>query len=161
MKYAIYGAGSLGTVLGAYITKSGTQIELVNRNRAHVAALREHGAHITGTVEFTTPVKALFPDEMEGPYDVIFLMTKQLHNDEVVRFLKPMLSENGVIATLQNGVPEPGVASIVGKERTVGVVVEWGAALTSPGVSELTSDPAALSFHMGGMEGVPEEKLEI
>jgi 2-dehydropantoate 2-reductase len=40
-KYAIYGAGSLGTVLGAYITKNGGEIELVNRNRAHVAALKE------------------------------------------------------------------------------------------------------------------------
>lgn len=50
MKYAIYGAGSLGTVLGAYITKSGTDIELVNRNKAHVEALRKNGTHVTGTV---------------------------------------------------------------------------------------------------------------
>ena len=35
-RYAIYGAGSLGTVLGAYITKNGGQIDLINRNRAHV-----------------------------------------------------------------------------------------------------------------------------
>ena len=33
MKTAIYGAGSLGTVLGAYLTKNGVDIELVNRNR--------------------------------------------------------------------------------------------------------------------------------
>ena len=36
MKYAIYGAGSLGTVLGAYMTKKGIPVELVNRNKAHV-----------------------------------------------------------------------------------------------------------------------------
>ena len=160
MKCAIYGAGSLGTVLGAYVTKGGVDIELVNRNKAHVAALRENGAHITGTVDFTVPVKALFPDEMEGPYGVIFLMTKQLHNDEVVRTLAPMLSEDGVIATLQNGIPEPGIAAVVGEDRTVGVVVEWGAELTAPGVSKLTSDPAALSFHMGGMKGISGEKLD-
>ena len=46
MKCAIYGAGSLGTVLGAYMTKGGIPVELVNRNRAHVDALREKGAHI-------------------------------------------------------------------------------------------------------------------
>ena len=83
-KYAIYGAGSLGTILGAYITKSGIDIELINRNEAHIAALRESGAKIRGTVELTIPVKALFPSEMEGKYDVIFLMTKQLQNREVV-----------------------------------------------------------------------------
>ena len=50
MKCAIYGAGSLGTVLGAYLTEGGIDVDLVNRNRAHVAALREHGAVITGVV---------------------------------------------------------------------------------------------------------------
>ena len=39
MRYAIYGAGSLGTVLGAYITQNGGTIDLINRNRAHVEAL--------------------------------------------------------------------------------------------------------------------------
>ena len=47
MRCAIYGAGSLGTVLGAYMTKNGVPVELVNRNKAHVAALNEKGAHIT------------------------------------------------------------------------------------------------------------------
>lgn len=43
-------------------------------------ALREKGARITGTVEFTTLVHAVYPTEMQGPYDIIFLMTKRLHN---------------------------------------------------------------------------------
>ena len=43
MKACIYGAGSLGTVLGAYITKNGGEIDLINRNKAHVAALNEKG----------------------------------------------------------------------------------------------------------------------
>ena len=92
-RYAIYGAGSLGTVLGAYMTKNGVDVELVNRNKAHVAALNEKGAHITGTVEMTVPVKAITPDEMSGVYSVIFLMTKQLLNPEVVAFLKPFLAK--------------------------------------------------------------------
>ena len=75
---AIYGAGSLGTVLGAYITKNGGKIDLINRNKAHVAALNEKGAIITGTVDMTVPVTAFTPDEMSKKYDVIFLLTKQL-----------------------------------------------------------------------------------
>lgn len=161
MKYAIYGAGSLGTVLGAYMTKKGAEIELVNRNKAHIEALREHGARITGTVSMTVPVKAVLPGEMEGPYDVIFLMTKQLENAAVCAFLEPLLAPDGVIVTLQNGIPEPGVAAAVGEARTVGCVVEWGATLVSPGVCELTSSPDSLSFHMGGMPGVPKEKLAL
>lgn len=158
---AIYGAGSLGTVMGAYLSKNGVNVELINRNKAHTAALKEKGARITGTVNMTVPVKALYPDEMNGKYDVIFLMTKQLLNKEVVTFLKPFLSENGVVVTMQNGIPEPSVAEIVGTEHTIGCVVEWGATLSAPGESTLTSDPESLSFHMGKMEGISDEQLNL
>ena len=77
---AIYGAGSLGTVLGAYITKNGGKIDLINRNKAHVEALNKNGARIIGTVDMTVPVKALTPDQMTEKYDIIFLMTKQREN---------------------------------------------------------------------------------
>ncbi len=158
-KYAIYGAGSLGTVLGAYITKNGGEVDLINRNKQHVAILNEKGARITGTTEMTVPVKAITPDEMEGKYDVIVLLTKQLFNKEVVTFLKDYLSEKGVIVTLQNGIPEPGIAEIIGEDHTMGCAVEWGAALIEPGVCELTSEPDSLSFHMGKMKGITDEQF--
>jgi len=160
MKSAIYGAGSLGTVLGAYLTKNGVDIELVNRNKVHVQALNEKGAHITGTVEMTVPVKAISPDEMTDGYDCIFLMTKQLFNKDVVTFLKPKLTEKGVIVTFQNGIPEPGIAEIVGNDHTIGCVVEWGATLSAPGECVLTSEPDSLSFHMGKMDGISDEQLQ-
>ena len=159
IRTAIYGAGSLGTVLGAYMTKNGADIVLVNRNRAHVEALREKGATIKGTVNMNVPVKAIYPDEMEGKYDVILLMTKQLYNAEVVTFLKDYLTEDGVIVTLQNGIPEPLIAEIVGADHTMGCTVEWGATLSAPGECTLTSDPDSLSFHMGKMDGITDEQF--
>ena len=159
MRIAIYGAGSLGTVMGAYLTKSGVPVDLINHNKAHVEALKTSGAHVSGTVDFTVPVSALLPEEITGKYDIIFLMTKQLHNREVVTTLKEFLAEDGVIVTLQNGIPENGIAEIVGPEHTVSVVVEWGATLAGPGESVLTSEPDSLSFHMGGMPGIGEEQL--
>lgn len=149
MRTAIYGAGSLGTILGAYITKAGEAIDLVNRNKAHVEALRTNGAHVTGTVDFTQKVNAIFPEEMSGLYDIIFLMTKQQQNRQVVSMLKEHLADDGVIVTLQNGLPEPEIAEIVGEQRVIGCTVAWGATLLGPGVSELTSEPDSLSFSMG------------
>lgn len=158
-RYAIYGAGSLGTVLGAYITQNGGKIDLINRNKAHVEALNKNGARIIGTVDVTVPVTAITPDEMSGEYDIILLMTKQLLNKEVVTFLKNYLAKDGVIVTLQNGLPEPEIADIIGPERTVGCVVEWGATLSAPGVCTLTSDPEGLSFHMGKMQGITDARF--
>ena len=161
LRYAIYGAGSLGTILGAFITQKGVPIDLINRNQAHVDALNEKGARITGTVDMTVPVRAITPDMMEGRYDVILLMTKQLQNQEVVTHLRDYLSEGGVIVTLQNGLPEPGIAEIVGPEHTMGCVVEWGATLTAPGVCSLTSEPDSLSFHMGRLKGISEAQFNM
>jgi 2-dehydropantoate 2-reductase len=151
MRVAIYGAGSLGTILGAYISKAGAEIELINRNKAHVEALQKNGAQIVGTVTFTQPVVAYTPAEMNGVYDIIFLMTKQQYNTEVVSMLKDYLAEDGVLVTFQNGLPELGIAEILGEERVLGCTVAWGATLQSPGVCELTSEPDALSYSLGSI----------
>ena len=158
-RYAIYGAGSLGTVLGAFITQNGGQVDLINRNKAHVETLNTKGAKIIGTVDMNVPVKAITPDMMEGKYDVIVLLTKQLFNKEVVTMLKDFLTDDGVVVTLQNGIPEPGIAEIIGTEHTMGCAVEWGAALIEPGVCELTSDKDSLSFHMGKMDGITDAQF--
>ena len=63
MRAAIYGAGSLGTILGAYISKAGVAIDLINRNKAHIEALQTRGAQVVGTVQMTQPVTAYTPDE--------------------------------------------------------------------------------------------------
>ncbi len=75
MRAAIYGAGSMGTILGAYIPRMGGQIDLINHNKAHIEALKDDGARIVGTVDFTQPVTALLPEEMTGKYDIIILLT--------------------------------------------------------------------------------------
>ena len=159
MRAAIYGAGSLGTILGAYITKNGGEVELINRNKAHVEALRKNGATVTGTVNFTQKVTAYTPEEMSGRYDIIFLMTKQQHNGEVVAFLKDYLAEDGVIVTLQNGIPELLIGEIVGEERVLGCTVAWGATMKEPGVCELTSAPDSLTFSLGSLQAQPNKHL--
>ena len=149
MKCAIYGAGAMGTVLGAYIAKAGRQVDLINRNEKHIAALKERGAHIVGTVDFVQKVNALLPSEMSGKYDVILLMTKQRENAQIVSFLKEYLAEDGALCTCQNGLPEPKVADIIGADRVLGCAIAWGATFRGEGVSELTSEPSALTFSLG------------
>lgn len=160
MRAAIYGAGSLGTILGAFITKNGGQIDLINRNREHTMALKEKGATVTGTLNFTQKVSTLFPEEMTGKYDIIFLMTKQLENSKVVRFLDDFLEPDGVIVTLQNGLPELGISEIVGEDRVMGCTVAWGATRIGPGICELTSAPDSLTFSLGSLSKTPNRHTD-
>ena len=151
MKLAIYGAGSLGTILGAYISRAGVPVDLINRNKAHVEALQSKGARVVGTVQFTQQVTACTPAEMSGRYDIIFLMTKQQNNAETVQMLKDYLADDGVLVTFQNGLPEMQIAKVLGEERVLGCTVAWGATMQGPGICELTSSPDALSFSLGAV----------
>lgn len=151
MRAAIYGAGSLGTILGAFITKNGGEIDLINRNKAHIEALQKNGAKVVGTLNFTQKVVAFTPDQMNGSYDIIILLTKQQYNEQIVSFLKDYLAPDGVIVTLQNGLPEYKIANIVGPDRVLGCTVAWGATMLEPGVCELTSEPDSLSFSLGAI----------
>ena len=160
MKYAIYDAGSMGVVLGAFIAYSGINIDLINRNEHTVNAMLSRGISVTGKANFTVKVNAILPNEMDSDYDVIFLMTKHQYSDVVVKELKDFLSKDGVIVSLQNGFPEPAIADIIGPEHTMGCIADWHATLTSPCESNLLTERESVSFKIGRMEGVPDEKVE-
>lgn len=149
----------MGTILGAYITKNGGRIDLVNHNFAHVRALNEKGAHVVGSVDFVQPVKAITPYEMAGTYNIIILLTKQMENEQIVRFLMPYLTPDGVIVTLQNGIPELLISHIVGADHVLGCTVAWGATMLAPGVSELTSAPDSLTFQLGSLSPFPNRHV--
>lgn len=155
-RIAVYGAGAMGTVLGALLTKGGLHnVELITRNQAHIHGLKTQGATIVceaDETELTIPVKAVLPSEMQGKYDVIFLMTKQRHNAEILTDLLPFMHENTVVCTTQNGLPEQSVAQIIGTERTYGAATSFGATFIGGGKVALTSKMDAMSMEVGGYQ---------
>lgn len=162
MRAAIIGAGSLGTIIGALMTKGGKPVDLIDTNREHVAALNATGARITGEMNLLVPVHALTPDEMEGQYDLVFLLSKQTANQAVLSNLLPFLHGESIVCTLQNGIPEPSVAAVVGQGRTIGGAVGFGATWIGPGVSKLTTTAEVVSkfaFEIGEMDGTIRPRL--
>lgn len=158
-KVLIYGAGSLGTALGAYLARDGRDVCLCSRNEEHVQALRERGAVVEGAGSLCQPVQAVTPEELAGRFDLIVLLTKQLENAQTAVFLKEHLMPDGLVITGQNGLPEPGLAEVLGAERVAGCPVAWGARLVEPGRVCLTAKPESFGFGLGGLPGLPEEKL--
>jgi 2-dehydropantoate 2-reductase len=158
MKLAIMGAGSLGTILGALLTKSGYEIDLVDVNVDHVNALNKNGAKVVGLMEMVQPVRAITPDQM-GQYDIIFFMTKTTHFDSALKDCKKALKPDGVLLCMQNGLPEDLAMEVIAKERIVGCVTGWGATYLEPGVSRLTSEPEHSDFEIGELDGTITERL--
>ena len=149
MRNMIYGAGSLGTILGALLAEQGVDVTLVSRNRDHVRALQEKGATVSGSMSKTVKVSACLPEEIEGTFDRIFIMTKQLDNPGIARFLKPHLAEGGVFCCLQNGIPELALKGVVEDGEILGGVIPWSATWKGPGESELTSPADSVRFVIG------------
>jgi 2-dehydropantoate 2-reductase len=149
----------MGLVLGAYISKAKEKIDLIDVNKEHIQALKEKGATIIGKVNMNVPVNAMTPDEITGKYDLIFLMTKQLFNKSIVESLKPNMNKDTVIIAMQNGLPEPSIAEIIGEDRVVGCAIGWGATFSGPGVSELTSETDSLTFEIGTINGKTNPKI--
>ncbi len=150
-RLCIMGAGSMGMVLGAYISKAGRQVDLIDANKAHVDAMNEKGAHVVGFSDFIVPVTALTPDQMEGIYDIVFIMTKQTYNESVFASIKAHTNEDSIIVTLQNGIPELECAKVFGTKHLLGAPISWGATWLEPGVSKITS-PDDLPHDQGGRE---------
>ncbi|MCL2122435.1 MAG: 2-dehydropantoate 2-reductase [Clostridiales bacterium] len=159
-RIAVYGAGSLGTIVGALLSKAGKDVDLIDTNAEHVKALNEKGAKIIGHLDLLQPVKAIFPDDAKEPYDYIIYLTKPTQNEsalkQVVRCLKP----DGVVVVCQNGMPEEAVAEAVGQGRVVGCVIGWGATWMEPGVSKLTSPVDLMTFYLGELDNQVTERLK-
>lgn len=143
MRIAILGAGSMGQIIGAYLTKAGYPVEHIDANKAQVEALQKNGSKIVHVKDpdkdFTIPVKAYLPEEMSGIYDFVVLVTKQTSNHIVLPNLLKYLNKDSIVCAFQNGIPEPAVAEVIGAERTIGGAMLFPATWLSPGVSSLTT----------------------
>ena len=130
----VWGAGAIGGTAGAHLARAGHDVLFVDRAADHVAAMNGHGLSITGPVTaFKVPVRAATPEQVQGRFETVLLCVKAQDTESAARALLPHLAEDGCVVSLQNGLNERVIAEVVGKERTVGAFVNFGADYLSPG----------------------------
>lgn len=135
MRVLIWGAGAMGGTIGAYLIRAGHDVTLVDIAADHVAAMNATGLRLTGPVdEFTVPARAFTPEALGGTWSAILLCVKAHHTAEATRALAPHLADDGYVVSIQNGLNELVIASIVGEARTIGAFVNFGADYLGPGV---------------------------
>ena len=131
----VWGAGAIGGTAGAHLVRAGHDVLFVDRAADHVAAMAEHGLSITGPVtEFKVPARASAASQVQGRFETVLLCVKAQDTEGAARALLPHLADDGCVVSLQNGLNERVIAEVVGKERTVGAFVNFGADYISPGV---------------------------
>jgi len=130
----IWGAGAIGGTIGAYLARAGHEVLMVDVAADHVARMQAEGLTVEGPIDaFTVPVRAVTPDQLEGRYRRVLLAVKAQHTTGAVDTLKPFLTEDGYVVSVQNGLNEMDIAAVVGAERTIGCFINFGADYEGPG----------------------------
>jgi 2-dehydropantoate 2-reductase len=141
-KIAIVGGGALGGYVGAYLTREGHDVTLIDMWPANVDHMRENGLTLTGMTEaenFVIKPKTMHLTELQSvsksePFDIAFVAVKSYDTEWATQLIAQYLSPAGFIVSLQNGINEERIAHIVGWGRTVGCIASKIAVeLTEPG----------------------------
>jgi 2-dehydropantoate 2-reductase len=162
MKFTIVGAGAIGGLAGAYMTRAGHDVLLVDRWREHVDALNAGGLAIDGVRgAMTIPVRATLPEGLTGPLDAVLIATKSQHSVDAVRQILPLLTADSCVVSFQNGFNEPDIQALLREaglaaHQVIGSIPNYGGALVNPGHIEFVHEGP---IQLGEMDGCSTPRL--
>jgi 2-dehydropantoate 2-reductase len=134
MQVVVYGAGAIGSLIGARLHEAGASVRLIGR-AAHVDAIRENGLLVRGRDQ-SHLVRLTATTTLEGSADIILLTVKSQDVAQASRDIA-RLHSNATVVTMQNGVrSDREAAEILGRDRIVGCVLNISATYLQPGVVE-------------------------
>ena len=136
MKIAVIGTGAMGSIFGSMLS-SVSDIYLVTTNKDHVKAINEKGLKVEkndGTFKRYKLLATSDPNTISVKVDLAIIFTKSYNTRDAAISAVPMLKQDGLALTLQNGLGNYDVISdVLGKNRAVAGVTSHGGTLVSPG----------------------------
>ncbi|HLE48323.1 MAG TPA: 2-dehydropantoate 2-reductase [Candidatus Thermoplasmatota archaeon] len=132
MKIVVFGAGAIGSLLGALLSKA-HDVTLIGR-RDHVNAIRKQGLTITGNLSLNVRIDA---QETATPGllpDLVLLTVKAYDTVQAVGDLAPLMGPKTILLVAQNGLGNLEVAKQrYPNHRVVAASVTVGGAMDAPG----------------------------
>ncbi len=136
MRIVIIGTGAMGSVYAGLLGDAGLDIVAVDTWAAHIEAIRRDGLRVSGASgERVARISATTDAREAGPADLVIIATKADGVEAAARAARAILTEDGVVLTIQNGLGSAEkVAAIIGEDKTlIGVVGGFGASIPQPG----------------------------
>jgi len=156
-KIAVLGAGAMGSSVSADLTHAGYDVTVIDQWPAQVEALKAKGLRIEMTDRvIDTPINALHLCELASSnleFDIVFLTVKSNDHRWMTELIRPYLKADGVLTAIQNGMNDDSIASIVGRERVVGCVVELSAEIFTPGLVKRNTTNKTTWLAIGELDG--------
>jgi len=177
MRVAVYGAGAIGGLLGAYLARTDAEVALIARG-PHLAAMRERGLEVRGASPFTVRPRCTDDPAELGHQDYVIVALKAHSVPGVVDAMRPLLGPETAVVFAVNGVPwwyfhrlpgpyenrrlesvDPGgrQREVIGPERALACVVYPAAEVVEPGVIEHVEGDR---FSLGEPSGEVSERAQ-
>jgi len=141
MRYIIYGAGGIGSIMGGHLSRTGHDVVLIGRP-GHINTIKENGLKLitpTGTHVLQIPA-VTGPEQIDfTPDDVILLCAKGQDTEGIMKDLKAVVDDIPVFC-FQNGVRNEEIAAEY-FSRVYGVMVRVGAVYLTDGEVITRRDP--------------------
>ena len=179
MKICVVGAGAIGGMMAVKLARSGHELSVIARG-AHLDAIQANGLkYIEGGEEVVVTDLTATADMTEvTDQDVVLLGVKAHQIEPIADKLMGMLAPEGVIVTLQNGIPwwyfqklegeyqgnivrtvdpEGAIAAAVDPDRIIGCIAYPAATIDEPGVIRHIEGQR---FPVGEIDGSESERVQ-
>ena len=142
MTILIVGAGAIGGISAAIIKNAGYNVEIVCKYEEYREIIINKGIVVKGARgEFREKINAFTSlKDITERKDIILLAVKATDLQEVAEDLKPLLKNDSLVISMQNGICEPKLGRILGNSHIVGCIVGWGGTMNKPGELFMTSE---------------------
>ena len=163
-RIAVLGAGAIGSSVGADLTRAGHDVTIIDQWPAQVEAMKSEGLRIQmPDEELHVPVRALHLCDLASAnleFDIVLLAVKSNDHRWMSELIKPYLKREGVLVGVQNGMNDDSIASIVGRSRTIGCVVELSAEIFNPGRVKRNTTKTTTWFAVGELDGAYTRRVK-
>lgn len=179
MKVCVVGAGAIGGMMAVRLAQAGHELSVIARG-AHLEAIRGNGLKFIENGEESVITDIVATSEMSEitGQDVVLLGVKAHQIAPVADKLMGMLSDSGVIVTLQNGIPwwyfqklrgeyegnivhtvdpDGSIAATIDPDRIIGCIAYPAATIDAPGVIRHIEGHR---FPVGEIDGAESERVQ-
>jgi 2-dehydropantoate 2-reductase len=136
MKILIMGTGGVGGYYGGLLAQQGNEVTFIARG-THLYAIRHEGLQVKSIHgDFTVfPANATEDPAKVDPVDLILFCVKTYSTDEAAQAVRPVVTPQTVILSLQNGVDAAErIGKVRGMEHVIGGATWLSSAVEAPGV---------------------------
>lgn len=146
--FAIVGAGAIGSILGAHLARAGHSVVMLARgNRARQVVT--DGLHITGLVEFSTPVRVLCDATHLRSAEVLIIAMKMPGTADALASLRHV--KLGAVFSIQNGpLKNELLTDVFGEQRVLGSLADVSGEMLDSGEIVFTRNVNVLVGEMSG-----------